>query len=570
MNIANIDIDYIEFFSLCYEMAKNIYEVEPVDATPKMQRKIRKWFDKTYLKNEELSVETENFIDKDMSDLEFIQFLKECYDYIQANGTEKKQRFDKFACDLSEEVKSVIWDLVNSEFFCDDIQKTGDCVQINVDFCDGYDRVLTLMNVSGVPEKDYDQISFENGSLEKVNDTYVLAGEVENYEDETTRPFAISFTDAKVDVVLYNSTAQSFNENPWCHLQSVAGSIVDKHSLSEKYLNDKEKEIFPLCAEISRLSYWAFMEQGTQLYFPKLKSYISKHGFDELLLLIEKMENNLDDKQRDKAKKNLVNKLNMKKYEPLWREVYELIADSQKEYPERVSAFCSAEQLNEERAKIQVLMEAHGYSGKYPDFVKCGSLSGVRLAESYDISYFVARQKNVAYHIHCTEEYFCEHLRIEFLCGTQILKKNESVGDIYSCLFNSKGKSFFKTAYYESGFIDDDGEEKSDNLESRVQIAVKRAELKKLTKEEYKEIEGFILPFWKTFLLFFTLMGGLFAVFMTPAFMFIEVLSCVIVGQANMIPEVFLDTPWWMIFSFCWISFGGAMGLITALVKTRR
>ena len=76
MNIANIDIDYIEFFSLCYEMAKNIYEVEPVDATPKMQRKIRKWFDKTYLKNEELSVENENFIDKDMSDSEFIQFLK--------------------------------------------------------------------------------------------------------------------------------------------------------------------------------------------------------------------------------------------------------------------------------------------------------------------------------------------------------------------------------------------------------------------------------------------------------------------------------------------------------------
>ena len=570
MDISKIDIDYIEFLSLGYAIAKVSFDVELVDAKAKMQKKIRKWFYKTYLKDAELPKNMHKYIDKDVSDSDFILLLKECNDYIELNGTLKKQRFDNFTSDLSKEVKSALWDLFEVGFYCDDIRKNGDCAEIDMDFCEGYNRVLTLMNVSGVPENDYDQIYFENGSLVKVDGVYKLTGEAENYDDETVEPIVLCFTDAKVDVTLYNATAQSFNDDPWCHLQRVAGNIVDKHSLSEKYLNDKEKEIFPLCAEISRLSYWAFMQKGTQIYFPKLKSYISKHGFDELLPLVEKMENSLEDKTRDKAKKKLINKLNMKKYEPLWRDIYGLIADSQEEYPQKASVCCSAEQLNDERAKIQALMESHGYSGKYPDFVKCGSVRNFTLAQSYDISYFVTGGKNAVYHIHCNEEEFCDHLRIEFLCGVELIRKNEEAGDIYSCLFNSKGRSFYQSVYYECGYTDDDGEIKSDNLESRVQIAVKRAELKKLTKDERREIEVELLPIWKLFLLFFILMGGLFAIIMTPTFMLIEVLACVIVGQAHKILELFLDTPWWLIFSFCWIGFSGAMGLITALVKTRR
>ena len=49
MNISDIDINFIEIFALSYTAASDIFEVDPVTASSKMKRKIRKWIDKIYV-----------------------------------------------------------------------------------------------------------------------------------------------------------------------------------------------------------------------------------------------------------------------------------------------------------------------------------------------------------------------------------------------------------------------------------------------------------------------------------------------------------------------------------------
>ena len=98
---------------------------------------------------------------------------------------------------------------------------------------------------------------------------------------------------------------------------------------------------------------------------------------------------------------------------------------------------------------------------------------------------------------------------------------------------------------------------------------MKRAELKKLTKEEREAVQD--LGISKLLLLFFVFffMGGFFALFMTMGFMLIEVLLCLIFGMPREISVLFAETPWWMLFASVWVLFGGAMGIITILAKRK-
>ena len=52
-------------------------------------------------------------------------------------------------------------------------------------------------------------------------------------------------------------------------------------------------------------------------------------------------------------------------------------------------------------------------------------------------------------------------------------------------------------------------------------------------------------------------------------FMLIEVAVTATVGLANQIPELFMTTPWWLIFAACWVMFGGAMGVVQIIGKRK-
>lgn len=572
MDVSEIDFSYIELFDLSYENSKLFFGVEPIAASAKVQKKIRKWIEKKYIEGEiypPSCPEVMQYIGKEVSNEIFFEFIKACHDYVQLNGTHKKQLFDEFSTDFSEEVKAAFWALLERDCYCSN-SKAVEKAQINVDYGPGYDRTLTLVKATGIPKGRIDNLYFENGSLIKQDYEYILSGEAENFGEELTTPFSIRFTDAKVDITLSRADEQMFMGTPWMHLEAIAVDIFDKYIyLSDKYLNDKEKEILPLIAEISKLSYWAMIpDEFKSAEFPQLKAYIAKFGYDELLPLVENLEKEyFNENKKYRVVEKLVSKLNTQKFEPLWRELYNILVNTQEEYPSRVDLLCPTNLLNETRSNIQKLMEAHGYSGQYPDFVKKGEIRGVCLTESYDKSYLIGAEKNVVYHIHCTEEYFSEHLMVEFLCGTELLKKDEVAGDIYSCMFNAKGRRLFKTMSYESDYIND-GELETQDLEQRVQIAVKKAELIKLTKEERKEFGDFDSPFWLLLLISIAI-GGVISIISTIGFMLIGVILCLIIAHPQFIPDMFTEIPWWKNFLLEWAILDIAIVFMAMFIKRR-
>lgn len=572
MDVSKIDITFIELFDLSYTIAKDVFEVEAIDASAKMKKKIRKWIEKTYITGGDFPENVMRYIGKEVSDEDFIEFIKACHDQVELTATQKKQLFDQSSVDFTEEVRAAIRAVIEEEVFYGNVRKVGKDAQLNVGYTSDYDRTLTLVNASGLPEGSFDYLSFADGSLIKQDDEYILSGNAENYDDDSSTSFSIRFTDAKVDVTLFQTSEQIFTETPWANLAIIAGNILSKHLfLPGDHLNDREKELLPLIEEISALGYWMFiLNESKTADFSQLKSYVVRFGYSELLPVFENLEKNFsDDKKKNRIIRKLTSKLNTQKYEPLWRELYNTISKTQEEYPTRAIALCPTELLNETRSNIQKLMESHGYSGTYPDFIKKGTTRGIRLVESYGMSYFVGAKKNAAYHIHCTEDYIGDQLTVEFICGTEILRKDETAGDIYSCMFDAEGRRLFKTVSYQSNYInpDEDEECESQNLEQRVQIAVKKAELKKLTKEEQKELLDFDFPYWKLFLFVFVFMGGLFGFFITIGFMLMAVLIGLIFAVPQEIPSMFSEIPWWAMFLSAWGLFGGAMGVITVLAK---
>lgn len=564
MDISNIDINYIDLFDLSYTVAQDVFEINPIEASEKKQKEIRKWIVKTYIKGETFPKDVMKYISKNVSDTIFLEFLKACHDYIQQNESYKTQKFDQISANLPENVRNTIWNLLDNNNFNGNISQNSNDTLIEIESTPSYDFTLILNNAVGVPEGDFDYITFNNGTFEKRNDEYLLSGEVEDFEKDTVHPFTIRFSNAKVEVSIYRADTQTYAGTPWLHLQTIATEILDKYLLSCDYLNDKEKEILPLIAEISKLSYWAIIpKEFVNTGFPILKEHLKKFGHDEIITLFNKLEKEFhNNKIKEKLTNKIIVELNQQCYEPLWRELFSKLSKTQQDYPTKVSVCYSADKLKETRAKIQDLMESFGYKGTYPDFKKTGKIKGLHLINSYDVSYFVGMNKNAVFHIHCNEEFFNQHLMIEFICGTAILKGNETVEDIYSFLFNANDKRIFNKVTFEQDYINENNETVSDNLEQRVTIATKKAELKKLTKKEKTEDLGFNVKYFKIFMFAFLLMGGLFSVFLTLGLILIGVLITLIILQPHLIPAVILEVPWWICLILSWVLFGAIMGIV--------
>ena len=143
---------------------------------------------------------------------------------------------------------------------------------------------------------------------------------------------------------------------------------------------------------------------------------------------------------------------------------------------------------------------------------------------------------------------------MEFLCGTELVKSGEKPRGIDACRFRSKGRTYWRSVQW-----DMEGE-----LDQRLRIASKKAELRSLRwsdrpKSERKE-------FWLLFFLTFVFGGGAFAVFMTLGMAAVSMLIAALVGGWSAIPKIFGEVvPWLQLFLFCWLAFGGTMGIVEAV-----
>ncbi len=562
MDISAIDAALIEFFGSAYDIATEIFDCEPNIASPGKQKKIRKWIEKNYIDESSLPKKFLKYASKEVSNAEFFEFFRSCAESVKEKGTQKKQRFDKFSEGLEENVKEALWWILDHDVFPYVAESVENGFRFELENGGAYCRNLILTDAFLPELSENEFLSFENGSLIKDGEQYKLVGERMNYEDDTAQPFVLRFSAARVEVSLFSAVCFDF-DSPWLNLQAMAAAIVDKYSfLSEKYLNDAEKELLPLLVELARLSYFSKIpDKYRETGFAELKKYAEKYRYNEILPILTKLENyGLIEKKRIMIAAHLTTKLDNFKYQPLWRELFELIASSQSKYP--ILREQDENTASISREKIQKLMEARGYIGEYPDFVKNGRIRGIRLAESHQMSYFVCGEKRAVHYIHIDEKYEGGTLNFCFMCGVELLRKNEQESDIYSCMFNSNGRRFFKR-------VSCDVSDGQDDLETKVRIAIKRAELEKLSKEEKKAAGGQGISLIWLFIFCFLFMGGLFAVFMTLGMMLVSVAVALMFGEAMQIPQLFVDIPWWQLFVFAWVAFGGIMGIVEVMAKRK-
>lgn len=560
MDISKLDLNYIELFALAYSVAEQVFDIEPIQASPRKQKKIRKWVNKTYIEGDDLPKKVLNFIDSSRSDSEFFEFMVACSEHITQHGTWKRQLFEKVAIDFPEDVKRAFIHLFETMEYCETIEKQENKIIFTLDESDAYKRKLILHTSEESFVDDFDILGFSDAQIIKEENGYKLICVAENFEKETSVPIRIFFEQATTEIEIYRADRRDFNDNPWESLAFMAFDILEKNDLGTEYFNQKERDLIPLLKELRALSVWAPLYDEEIHNFKILKQYITKHNLLHLIPLVDKIA--ARNKNRPKSPLlllRLTSKLNEAICESLWRELYELVVDTQEEYADIILSY-NQEELNKIRFQIEETFHSLGYEGKYPNFNKKGAIKGIRLEESYNQTYFVGAEKNVQHIVQCREFFNCDTLNVQFICGTALLKKCETIDDVYSCCFNKNGRRLFKKFCWDT--------ENTDNLNQFITIASKKAECTKLSKKE-KELLGNGTVTWQYFISMFIFAGSLFAILMTAAiFLILCLVTAIIVGFGSIL-DMIKQMPWWLFFAIGFVGFGGAMAIVDTKAKMK-
>lgn len=461
----------------------------------------------------------------------------------------QKEQFERFSADLPADVKKALWDLLQCPHFNRKLTPKDGKLSIEVDSGTACIRYLTLYDVSGVPE-GADELTFE--SLIQRRGEYRLVGEAEDYFNEETKLFTIRFSRAEVDTQACRVQSILPNCNPWETLLSMAHQLMVKYSISESLFNHAERAMRPLLEELARLFTYLPQPEGcTGTTFTQLRKIIEGYGATELLPILDKLEQSAHPRQKDRYLRKLIVKLDTVRYEPLFRNIWDQLVETQRDYPTGTQILLEESERTNLHNRIQHMMEQLGYSGSYPDYYKNTSIKGLRLAESYGMDYFVMGEKNTVSHIH-VNEVANEQVCLELICGTQLLKKDQHRGDYLTCTFNSKGRTFAKTILCEVN-----------HLGIILPVADKLAQLQRLNKEERKLHSAEKPSSLSVFFACLILGGGGFAVLGTAAMLLIGAVTLLLTGDLHLLPEF----PWLQMFAFAWLGYGGLMGIAMSLIN---
>lgn len=566
INTSNISNPTVCECALAYEAATENFDLEPTNATPREQKKICKWIYKYYLSREAFGELFANS-DKEISDAEFLAFAKKCMGKIQMLKEAEKEKNRKNIVNLDEKARNAIEKIIDDAIYFTHFYKDGNNIKIPVDGAPSFTHFLVMENTENVPDVEFHCMHDTEISFDDETNRYFLRGVLDNWNTDLETQFEITFTDAHVEITVMSAVSAFDRESPWSYLIDVAENILRKYCFSADYLNEKEKAILPLVAELCKLSVYAYKpEEFNTADFSILKGCLSKYKYIKALKALSKVEEKYFTKNQFTLLSNFVSMLNYQKYEPLWRELFALIADFQKDYPQFMPAIYNEEVLKQVHEKIQQLMETNGYSGTYPDFKKTGSLKGIRTVNSYNSPFTVGFEKNVVSHIHCAEQLLEREISINIVCGTELLKEYENPGDIFSCMFAAEGRRLFSTITFnvfdgEKSFIN-----KTDKIFS---AAIKKAELRKLTKQERKEFNKTTPSLVAVFLFCLFALGLGFGILFTIAMIGFTFLIEIIDGGNTDLLSFIMDEMWLKSFLFTSLGFGSAMGIFMVLALKR-
>lgn len=518
------------------------------------QKKVRKWVEKHYAEQiASLSDGVRSYLLPENGDKEVLEFLSACCDEMNRRIKENCTPQALLLAPLGEAVQYTFQYLLDEDFGIPIEHMGENRIALLADNNGAYAQRLILENAVLSPGcADWEFIN-EMLTVEKKADVYILRTCGGNSDQEVVR-----FMDAHVQVTCYNCTQeQIFANDPWGHLWYLTYAITSKADIPGDYCNVQEKTLLPLLREIQQIGM-----KNTGAEYPLLTDLAQTVGC--CTSAFEKMKKKWNRLYRPQ----LTNVLCAKEWEPLWRAIYEKICRSQEEYPVRVEQRCDAEQLKKMREKIQLFMHSQGFSGTYPDFRKTGDIHGAHLYESYGLTYLCAAEKKAQMYIRCVETLGGnDRTVVHFLCGTALKQKDSKVSDIIGCLFHNKGRRLFWWVRDYDTVYDEETTQSDCRIMQMAQIAVKKVQMQKLTKDE-RSLYNFgsaddLVLFW----LWLLLGGGLFAVAMTAAFWVLGAVAVAVFGNWQEIPYILGEIPWGWMFAFCWLGFGLSMGLITLIAK---
>lgn len=419
--------DFINVLNSADEKTKSLftqpYAVEEIKAYLKVQSEAF----------EKLSAENQALFLKTLEDFENSDYLKEYF------STEMK------LLDLETDASSVF------------IQE----------FTDSVFRKITFENaevfLDGMPftEKHTDMY-YDFIRLTKDNGVYVL--EAENIGMSCVS--IIRFTNLSVTLKAYRADSDSqfwlFVNTPWDYLAALANGI-NAH-LKYGLANPKEEKLFGIVKHLLGEKITGIDAVPMQIY-----QLIEKHNLK-----------NAAKPPYDFTKPYFCKK----KFEPLWREIFAMICESQEGLPSYFEEKVSKEEFEKHKQLITGQMNAQGYTGTYPDYYKKDSTMKPTLLRTYNLSHIIAFEKYTEHHIHCYSFGSNGVIHTSFFIGTVFNKSDSETGDIYSSMFDCNGRAVFSilSTVFTGNMSKQTYEDWTKNA---VKAAVRKADLKKADKDDF-------------------------------------------------------------------------------------
>ncbi|MBQ2812785.1 MAG: helix-turn-helix domain-containing protein [Clostridia bacterium] len=383
--------------------------------------------------------------------------------------------------------------------------ETDDSSVFIQEFTDTVFRKITFENaevfLDGEPftEKHTDMY-YDFIRLTKDNGVYVL--EAENIDMSCV--CVIRFTDISVTLKAYSADSDSqfwlFVNTPWDYLAALANGI-NAH-IRYGLANPKEKKLVGIVMHLLGEKIEGIDAVPAQIY-----QLIEKHNLK-----------NAAKAPYDFSKPYFCKK----KFEPLWREIFAMVCESQEGLPSYFEEKVSKEDFESHKKLITDQMSAWGYTGTYPDFYKKDSTIKPTLLRTYNLSHVIAFEKYTDRHIHCYSFWSNGVIHTAFFIGTVFNKTETETSDIYSSMFDCNGRAAF--SILSTVFTGSMSEQTYESwTKNAVKAAVRKAELKKADKDDFhfKSVfeRGIKINFWFVLLSFVIFSLGFSLI--TPLILFI-------------------------------------------------
>lgn len=393
-----------------------------------------------------------------------------------------------------------------------------------------------LMEPSGMPvEKEIG--FFDPYELKEDVDAYILTGHISDLDYENVEDVQLRFSDAETTFGNLRLEPIDRYGRPWQCLADCGRELLHKAQMAGELLNDRERAILPMLRELGMVTGYGSDEEISG--FDLLRARFTP----ELHPYLDQMERSIKNwKKYRKYADQLLNRLNRVEYLPLWKKIRDEIADTQTDYP--VSSHVDPEVVR----RIEEGFHSRGYSGSYPEFVKTGTIEQSREMRSHDTCKWVRKGTPGVFHIRVVE---LNMGQLQFLCGTELLTDGEQSLGFDSCGFDAKGGCFLRDVTWTEG----------DDLDRRLLLAAKKAELRKLTRQE-KDFGELV---WPLFLIAVLGFGGFAAICMTVGMALVAGLVSLLFGGADAMWNVLTVLPYGKVFWFTLATVGGTLGALVLL-----